>query len=211
MYFESNSGPLTVKKRKSPLVSCAAACTRNVLPHPGGPTNIMPLRPRTGDLSIKTAYFVGMVSISINSCFGSCMPPISLSLTSEDKKVWSAIEEGTNPSVARSKCRRARRGCSHNASPFGMRSVPASKPVPASDSASTHARCTRPARSATLKPSTRPPQPSNAPSCSNVSSICQPSATFFLSNICKISGLSFSNGDLRAILCSNAGGFQRAR
>mmetsp|Transcript_53474 Transcript_53474/g.140239 ORF Transcript_53474/g.140239 Transcript_53474/m.140239 type:complete len:365 (-) Transcript_53474:52-1146(-) len=216
MYFDNNSGPLTVKNRSNPFVSLAAACTSIVLPQPGGPTNIIPLRVRTGARSTKTAYFVGIVSMSIKSRFALSSPPMSLSFTSDDMKLWSAIAAGTKPSQARSRCLKARHGTARcgklppKSALFAAPSRSTSNSEPTSISASTHARLTSPVRSATLKPSTRPPQSSNPPPRNKASSTSQPSATLHWHNICKISGRSFNCGGRSETLCSSAGGRHRA-
>mmetsp|Transcript_33088 Transcript_33088/g.75428 ORF Transcript_33088/g.75428 Transcript_33088/m.75428 type:complete len:303 (-) Transcript_33088:530-1438(-) len=200
MYLERSSGPLTVRKRSRPLVSVAAACTRYVFPQPGGPTSISPRRVRTGALSTRGPYLVGIVSIPSNASFAACMPPTSAHCTSEVKKDWSAIAAGTKPERASSKCRRHKRLGSD-----------ARSRQPASASASMHALSTRAQRSATLYPSTRPVQASSAPSAIKVSSAYQSSADFALQSVCNICVRSLTCGCLMLILCSKTPALHKAR
>mmetsp|Transcript_51392 Transcript_51392/g.144814 ORF Transcript_51392/g.144814 Transcript_51392/m.144814 type:complete len:230 (+) Transcript_51392:802-1491(+) len=201
MYFESNSGPLTVMNRRRPFVSLAAAWTSIVFPQPGGPTSMSPLLVRIGARSMRMAYFVGVVSMSSSSCLVRLSPPTSDHCTLDAKNVWSVIVAGTKPWHARSRCRCARRRLSCQAGP----APPWKRPALASTVASTQAQATSLARSATLKPSTRPPHSSSAPSFKSASSTSHTASAFSWQKICRISGRSFSCGDRSGTLCSIAG------
>mmetsp|Transcript_8161 Transcript_8161/g.27104 ORF Transcript_8161/g.27104 Transcript_8161/m.27104 type:complete len:388 (-) Transcript_8161:2064-3227(-) len=94
--------------------AAAAARAAMVLPHPGGPKSIHPVRKRKGAPAKRAACFDGSSSASRSASFASARPPselhpswsappVAAAAAMSDPPVRPRIEAGTKPSLAFSK------------------------------------------------------------------------------------------------------------